>query len=69
MGRGQHDRVAGLNLLAAIVIYRNTVRWVKQSPGEGRARSLVSAELLPHTLPHGWGHLLINGEYGWPNGR
>ena len=40
-------------------------------PGAGRARTglPVSPELLAHTSPLGWEHLLINGECRWLKGR
>ena len=50
---GQHHRMAGLNLLAAIVIYWNTAH-----PGEAvrqrkHARRTVEPELLAHISPPG----------------
>ena len=66
---GQHYRMAGLNLLAAIVIYWNTARLGEAVAKRRRAGLPVAPELLPHTAPLGWGHLLINGEYKWPRRR
>ena len=66
---GQHYRMAGLNLLAAIVIYWNTARLGEAVASRRRAGLPVSPELLAHTAPLGWGHLLINGEYKWPRRR
>ena len=66
---GQHYRMAGLNLLAAIVIYWNTVRLGEAVARRRRAGLPVAPELLAHTAPLGWGHLLINGEYKWPRRR
>ena len=66
---GQHYRMAGLNLLAAIVIYWNTARLGEAVARRRRAGLPVSPELLAHTAPLGWGHLLINGEYKWPRRR
>ena len=61
--------MAGLNLLAAIVIYWNTVH-----PGEAiRQRQCddltVDPELVAHISPLGWAHILLTGEYRWPKRR
>ena len=66
---GQHYRMAGLNLLAAIVIYWNTARLGEAVARRTRAGLPVAPDLLPHTSPLGWGHLLLNGEYRWPKRR
>ncbi len=66
---GQHYRMAGLNLLAAIVIYWNTARLgeaVAQRQKEGLP---VPPELLAHTSPLGWAHILLTGEYKWSTKR
>ena len=66
---GQHYRMVGLNLLAAIVIYWNTVH-----PGEAvgqrkHAGLTVEPELLAHISPLGWGHIMLTDEYRWPKRR
>jgi TnpA family transposase len=66
---GQHYRMAGLNLLAAIVIYWNTARLsevVAQRQKEGLP---VPPDQLAHTSPLGWAHILLTGEYKWPKKR
>jgi len=63
---GQHYRMAGLNLLAAIVIYWNTVRLEKAVRQRKRAGLPVEPELLAHISPLGWAHILLTGEYRWP---
>lgn len=63
---GQHYRMAGLNLLAAIIIYWNTDhlgRAVTARMDEGRD---CPPELLSHISPLGWAHILLTGEYRWP---
>ena len=63
---GQHFRVAGLNLLATIVIYWNTLHLghaVAQRHSDGLS---VPPELLAHISPLGWAHILLTGEYRWP---
>lgn len=63
---GQHYRIAGLNLLTAIVIYWNTVH-LSNAVGERRNEGLdVPPELLTHISPLGWAHILLTGEYLWP---
>ena len=66
---GQHYRMAGLNLLAAIVIYWNTVRLGEAVRQRKRAGLAVEPELLAHISPLGWGHILLTGEYRWPRKR
>ncbi|XOK15669.1 Tn3 family transposase (plasmid) [Agrobacterium tumefaciens] len=63
---GQHYRIAGLNLLAAIIIYWNTVH-LGHAVAERRNEGLdVPPELLAHISPLGWAHILLTGEYLWP---
>jgi hypothetical protein len=58
--------MAGLNLLAAIIIYWNTDQLGKAVALRERAGLDCSAELLAHISPLGWAHILITGEYRWP---
>ncbi|WP_374828659.1 Tn3 family transposase, partial [Brucella daejeonensis] len=63
---GQHYRIAGLNLLTAIIIYWNTVH-LSHAVVERRNEGLdVPPELLAHISPLGWAHILLTGEYFWP---
>ena len=63
---GQHFRMAGLNLLAAIIIYWNT-KHLGQAVNRRKREGLDSpANLLAHTSPLGWAHILLTGEYRWP---
>ena len=62
---GQHYRMAGLNLLAAIVIYWNTVRLGAAVAQRRRAGLPAPPELLAHISPLGWAHILLTGEYRW----
>ena len=62
----QHFRMAGLNLLAAIVIYWNT-KHLGQAVASRRREGLdCSPNLLAHISPLGWAHVLLTGEYKWP---
>ncbi|MGR3661755.1 MAG: Tn3 family transposase [Paracoccaceae bacterium] len=63
---GQHYRMAGLNLLAAIIIYWNTDQLGKAVAQRKRAGRDCSPDLLAHISPLGWAHILITGEYRWP---
>ena len=66
---GQHYRMAGLNLLAAIVIYWNTVHLgeaIRQRRYDGLT---VAPELAAHISPLGWAHILLTGEFRWPKRR
>ena len=66
---GQHFRMAGLNLLAAIVIYWNTVRLGEAVRQRKRAGLPVAPELLAHISPLGWAHILLTSEYRWTRKR
>lgn len=64
---GQHYRIAGLNLLTAIIIYWNTLH-LGHAVAERRNEGLdVPPELLVHISPLGWAHILLTGEYLWPS--
>ena len=62
-GEGQHYRIAGLNLLAAIIIYWNTVKLSDAVFAKRKAGLAIPAELLAHVLPLGWEHINLTGEY------
>jgi TnpA family transposase len=64
---GQHYRMAGLNLLAAIIIYWNTKHLGQAVAARKRAGLDCSPELLSHISPLGWAHILLTGEYRWKN--
>lgn len=67
--RAQDDRLAGLNLLAAIIIYWNT-RQLGQIIAKRRNAGIYDPEnLLSHVSPLGWAHILLTGEYRWPKKR
>jgi TnpA family transposase len=63
---GQHYRMAGLNLLAAIVIYWNTQHLGHAVAGRRKAGLDCQPDLLAHISPLGWAHILLTGEYRWP---
>lgn len=62
----QHYRMAGLNLLAAIIIYWNTDHLGRAVAKRKRAGLKSAPELLAHISPLGWAHILLTGEYRWP---
>ena len=64
--RAQDDRLAGLNLLAAIIIYWNTKQLGQIIAKRRRAGIYDPESLLSHVSPLGWAHILITGEYRWP---
>lgn len=63
---GQHYHLAGLNLLAAIVIYWNSVQLGHAVTKRQKSGLNVLPELLAHISPLGWAHILLTGEYRWP---
>lgn len=64
---GQHYRVAGLNLLAATIIYWNTKHLGMAVTARKRANLDCSTDLVAHISPLGWAHILLTGEYRWKN--
>lgn len=64
--QAQEYRIAGLNLLAAIIIYWNTKQLGKIIAKRRQAGICDPEDLLSHVSPLGWGHILITGEYRWP---
>ena len=58
---GQYYRMAGLSLLAAIVIYWNTAHLGEAVRQRKHAGLTVEPELLAH--------ILLTGEYRWPKRR
>ena len=65
-GEGQHYRVAGLNLLAAIIIYWNTWKLGEAVFAKQSAGLETPAEFLAHVSLLGWEHINLTGEYRWP---
>ena len=63
---GQHFRMAGLNLLATIIIYWNTKHLGHAVTRRQHDGLDCPAELLAHISPLGWAHILLTGEYRWP---
>ena len=63
---GQHFRMAGLNLLAAIIIYWNTKHLGHAVASRRRAGLDCTPDLMAHISPLGWAHILLTGEYRWP---
>ncbi len=64
---GQHYRIAGMNLIAAIIIYWNTKKLGEIVEKMVKSGNPPDPILLPHTSPLGWEHLLLTGEYRWPD--
>lgn len=62
---GQHYRMAGLNLLAAIIIYWNTKHLGQAVAARQWAGLNCAPNLLAHISPLGWAHILLTGEYRW----
>ena len=58
--------MAGLNLLAAIVISWNTAHLGEAVRQRQLVGLTVEPELLARISPLGWAHILLTGEYRWP---
>ena len=65
---GQHYRIAGLNLLTAIIVYWNTLHLGHAVEARRREGLDTPDHLLAHVSPLGWAHILLTGEYLWPKG-
>ncbi len=57
-----------LNLLAAIIIYWNTLKLGDAVFARRQAGLEIPGELLAHVSPLGWEHINLTGEYRWPGG-
>lgn len=64
---GQHYRIAGMNLLAVIIVYWNTKHLSHAVAARKRSGFNCSPDLLSHLSPLGWAHILLTGEYRWKN--
>ena len=61
----QHFRLAGLNLLTAIIIFWNT-KQLGMAVAQRKKVGLETPEyLLRHVSPLGWEHILLIGQYIW----
>lgn len=60
---GQHYRIAGMNLLAAIIIFWNTMKLGEVVAGQKWDGKLLSPDLLADVSPLGWEHINLTGEY------
>lgn len=58
--------MAGLNLLAAIIIHWNTKHLEIAVTKRQTSGKITPNELLCHVSPLGWAHILLTGEYRWP---
>jgi TnpA family transposase len=61
----QHFRIAGLNLLTAIIIFWNTDQLGKAVIQRKKAGLETPEYLLRHISPLGWEHILLIGQYIW----
>ena len=55
-----------MNLLAAIIIFWNTMKLGEVIASQKREGKLLSPDLLTHVSPLGWEHINLTGEYRWP---
>ncbi len=55
-----------MNLLAAIIIFWNTMKLGEVVANQKRDGKPLSPDLLAHVSPLGWEHINLTGEYRWP---
>lgn len=65
-GEGQLYRIAGMNLLAAIIIFWNTMKLGEVVNTRAASGTHIEPDLLAHVSPLGWEHINLTGEYRWP---
>ena len=56
-----------MNLLAAVIIYWNTLKLGEAVAGLSATGSPIPLNLLSHVSPLGWEHINLTGEYRWPS--
>ena len=56
---GQHYRIAGINLLAASIIYWNTLKLGEAVLARNKASLEIPVEFLTHVSPPGWEHICV----------
>lgn len=62
---GQHYRIAGMYLLAAIIIFWNIMKLGEVLANQKREGKFLLADLLAHVSPLGWDNINLTGEYRW----
>ncbi len=65
-GEGQHYRIAGMNLLAAIIIFWNTMKLGYVVSSLAADGAVVPPDLLAHVSPLGWKQTNLTGKSRWP---
>ena len=55
-----------MNLLAAIIIFWNTMKLGEVVANQKRDVKLLSPDMLSHVSPLGWEHINLTGESRWP---
>jgi TnpA family transposase len=63
---GQHYRIAGMNPLAALIIFWNTMKLGEAVAKNAREGKTPSHDILAHVSPLGWELINLTGEYRWP---
>lgn len=65
-GEGQHYHIAGMNFLAAIIIFWNKIKLSDVVTGRSANGATVPPDLLAHFSPLVWEQINLTGEYRWP---
>jgi hypothetical protein len=56
-----------MNLLAANIIFWNTMKLGDVVANQKRDGKPLSPDFVAHVSPLGWEHINLTGEYRWPN--
>ncbi|MCD8456375.1 Tn3 family transposase [Xylella taiwanensis] len=63
---GEYYQITDMNLLAAIILFRNTIQLAEIVANQKSKVKLPLLDLLAHISPLGWEHINHTGEYRWP---
>src|SRR3546814_17940370 len=66
-GEGQHYRIAGMNLLAAIIIFWNTIKIGEVVNPRAASGTHLEPDLLAQLSPLGWEHINLTAEKRGPH--
>src|SRR3546814_3396409 len=55
-----------MNLLAAIIIFWNTMKLGEVVNTRAASGTHIAPDLLAHVSPLGWEHINLTGQYRWP---
>ena len=64
----QQKRAMALNMVIAAIMFWNTLYMEKAAAHLDRQGQITDPNLLSHTSPLGWEHIILTGDYDWHSG-